>query len=417
MTSQDLHSVTFEKNTYPGVEINATIIENIIQNSFLTRPKGLILYEVCLILLIGFVPRLVIFRKSPLIELTLALGCLLVVAALAYGLFLFAKVWMNVTFPALFIIVNYVCISSYKYFTEERQKRMIKDVFQHYVSPKVVTHLLEAPEKLNLGGERKQLTAFFSDIRRFTTISEQMEPHQLVDFLNEYMTEMTQIVLKYDGTVDKYMGDAIMAVYGTPIDQDDHAVRACKTAVDMIIRLKELHVGWAARGISLINIGIGINSGEMIVGNMGSHERFDYTVMGDNVNLASRLEGANKQYGTNIIISQFTYYLCMQHGGESWTVRELDCVRVKGKQEPVTIYELVGYGVLYGQKQPLIAKFTEGLEAYKQRQWVQAIALFQEALQIDSEDRPSKMYIERCTEYLHTPPPDDWDGVFEMKTT
>jgi adenylate cyclase len=209
------------------------------------------------------------------------------------------------------------------------------------------------------------------------------------------------------------MGDAIMAFYGAPIDQADHAARACQTAVDMIVRLKELRVGWEARGLTPMDIGIGINSGEMSVGNMGSKDRFDYTIMGNHVNLASRLEGINKEYGTNIVISQFT---CALVKNEAFTVRELDTVQVKGKHEPVTIYELVGYSALYEQRKPLIAKFCDGLAAYKQRQWAQAIVLFQEALQIDPQDHPSRIYIERCTAYLQNPPPDDWDGVFVMKT-
>jgi adenylate cyclase len=340
---------------------------------------------------------------------------LFLIASFAYLAFLMGRIWINVTFPFLFVIVEYLTVTSYKYFTEERQKRGIKQAFQYYVSPTVVNHMLKQVDTLKLGGERKYLTAMFSDIRGFTSISEQMPPEKLVEFLNGYLSEMTQIIMDYGGTVDKYMGDVIMAFYGAPIEQDDHAVRACKTAVDMIMRLKELQVGWGARGFPPMDIGIGINSGEMSVGNMGSRDRFDYTIMGDNVNLASQLEGVNKPYGTNIIISQFTYNLC-QNSGDSWTVRELDTVRVKGKNEPITIYELFGYGTLYEHKRPLVRKFCEGLAVYKDRQWVQAIALFQEALQLYSDDKPSRMYIERCTEYLQNPPPDDWDGVFVMKT-
>jgi len=175
----------------------------------------------------------------------------------------------------------------------------------------------------------------------------------------------------------------------------------------MILRLQKLDVGWEARGLPPMNIGIGINSGDMSVGNMGSLERFDYTIMGDNVNLASRLEGINKEYGTNIVISRSTCDLCMKHGGDSWTIRELDTVRVKGKDEPVTIYELIGYGTLYEQRKPLVNKFCEGLNVYKNRQWDQAITLFQEALQIYPDDKPSMMYIDRCTQYLQNPPPED----------
>ncbi len=224
---------------------------------------------------------------------------------------------------------------------------------------------------------------------------------------------MSQIVLTYEGTIDKYMGDAIMAFYGAPIAHADHAVRACKTAVDMLVRLKELHIGWETHSLPSMEIGVGINSGDMSVGNMGSRDRFDYTIMGDNVNLASRLEGINKQYGTNIVISQFTYDLIAQ---EAFTVRELDTVRVKGKLEPVTIYELIGYGGMYAHKQPVLDTFNGGLAAYKTRQWAQASACFQEALQLAPNDKPSKLYIERCDDYRRNPPSDDWDGVYQMYT-
>jgi adenylate cyclase len=307
-------------------------------------------------------------------------------------------------------------ITSYKYFTEEKQKRGLKQAFQHYVSPEVVDQMLKTVDNVKLGGERKHLTALFADIRGFTKFSEQMPPEDLVAFLNEYFSEMTKIVLDYGGTVDKYIGDAIMAFYGAPVAQADHAVRACKTAVEMNLHLKELHVRWEARGVPPIQIGIGIHSGDMIVGNMGSKERFDYTIMGDNVNLASRLEGVNKEYGTYIMISQATYNFCKECQQDSWTVRELDTVRVKGKKESVTIYELCGYGDFYAQKRDLVQKFNACLQAYKDRQWMQAIALFQEVLASYPDDQPSRMYIERCTRYFHNPPPDDWDGVFEMHT-
>jgi adenylate cyclase len=181
----------------------------------------------------------------------------------------------------------------------------------------------------------------------------------------------------------------------------------------MVIRVDELHAGWNARGLPPLNVGIGINSGEMSIGNMGSEERFDYTIMGDHVNLASRLEGINKQYGTNIVISEFTYNLIRN---ESFLVRELDCVRVKGKSEPVTIYQLLGYDIYFQQMRPLVAMFGNALDAYQRRQWVEAMALFQDVLQAYPDDQPSKLYIERCKKYRFMPPPDDWDGVFEMQT-
>ncbi|GAK49478.1 adenylate cyclase [Candidatus Moduliflexus flocculans] len=410
---RDLHATSFQSSDYPGVEVHATIIENILKQDFLIRPEWATLIEAGQILLLGLILGVVRYRKSPLWGVWAMSAGLFLMIGFAYAAFRLEKIWLNITFPALFIVADYLTTTSYQYFTEERQKRRIKHAFQYYVSPKVVEHLLQTADQLKLGGERRQLTAFFSDIRGFTEISEQMPPEQLVEFLNEYLSEMSQIALKYEGTIDKYMGDAIMAFYGAPMPQSDHAIRACKTAVDMIVRLKELRVGWEARGLPHMDIGIGINSGEMSVGNMGSRERFDYTIMGDNVNLASRLEGINKQYGTNIVISQFTYDLIKPDG---FTLRELDTVCVKGKHEPVTIYELIGYGGMYAQKKPIIETFCNGLAAYKTRRWEEAMALFQDTLRLAPDDKPSCLYIERCAAYLQNPPPDDWNGVSVMTT-
>ena len=410
---QDVHSTPFQPDDYPGVEINATIIENILHDEFLVRPRMLVLGEALLILLTGLIVGIARHRKRPLFAMLVALLAVTCIIGIAQGAFIITKIWLNVTYPVLFVILDYLLIASYNYFTEERQKRGVRNAFQHYVSPAVVTHMLENIESLKLGGERRKLTALFSDIRGFTSISEMMTPDQLVEFLNEYLSEMTQIVLKYEGTVDKYMGDAIMAFYGAPLDQADHAIRAGRTAVDMMIRLKELRVGWEERGLPPMNIGIGINSGDMSVGNMGSRERFDYTIMGDNVNLASRLEGINKQYGTNIVISEFT---CDLLHNESFTVRELDTVRVKGKEEPVKIYELFGYGSIYIHPQDMLGAYLEGLQMYKHQQWQQAIQRFRQALKLYPGDAPTQMYLVRCEQFLETPPPPNWDGVFVMKT-
>jgi adenylate cyclase len=409
----DVHSTTFQRTIYPGVEVHATIIENILRQDFLERPLEIVFVDALILLLLGLILGFILHRTRPLSGALTAVICVLSITSIAYSVFLFEKIWLNMTFSFVFIVLDYLSITSYKYFIEEKKKREVKNAFQHYVAPTVVDQMLERGEQLHLGGERKQLTAFFSDIRGFTSISEKMPPEDLVHFLNEYLSAMTEIVLSYEGTVDKYMGDAIMAFYGAPLEQPDHAVRACKTAIDMITRLKELRIGWQSRDLPPMNIGIGINSGEMSVGNMGSEERFDYTIMGDNVNLASRLEGITKQYGTNIIISQFTYDLVQNH---PFIVRELDSVRVQGKHEPVTIYELIGYGEIDQQTQTVLKTFHEGLTAYKERQWSQAIVSFQEVLRVCPDDMPSKLYIERCQKYQQTPPPGDWDGVSDMKT-
>jgi adenylate cyclase len=221
--------------------------------------------------------------------------------------------------------------------TEQREKKYIRQTFSKFVSKSVVDELLKDPDKLKLGGEKKILTVLFSDIRGFTTISERLTPEALVEHLNEYLQAMTDIVFKYYGTLDKYVGDEIMAFWGAPIPQDDHAVLAARASVEMMRVLGELNRKWVSEGKPELHIGIGLNTGDMVVGNMGSSSRMDYTLMGDNVNLGARLEGTNKVYGTNIIISEATYEYVKEH----IVARELDLIRVKGKELPVKIYELV----------------------------------------------------------------------------
>ena len=270
--------------------------------------------------------------------------------------------------------------------------------------------MLKDPSKLKLGGDKKNLSVLFSDIRGFTTVSEKLTPEELVHLLNEYLTAMTDIVFKYDGLLDKYMGDAIMAVFGAPLDQPDHPERACMTAIRMMEKLKKLQKKWSDEERPVLDIGIGINSGDMVVGNMGSEMRFDYTVMGDSVNLGSRLEGINKEYGTNIVISEFTY----EKVKDTLLCRELDSVRVKGKALPVRIYELLGERKYSEKLSGFVSAFEEGLVNYRQYQWDEAIFCFKKAIEIRSGDPPSELYIKRCDGLKENPPETGWDGVYTM---
>jgi adenylate cyclase len=304
----------------------------------------------------------------------------------------------------------YLGITVYRYITEEREKKKIRGAFQYYLTASVINEMLKDPSKLKLGGDKKDLTVLFSDIRGFTTISEKLTPEDLVHLLNEYLTEMTNLVFKYDGLLDKYMGDAIMAVFGAPLDQPDHALRACRTALGMMDELKKLQEKWADEGRPVFDIGIGINSGDMVVGNMGSDMRFDYTVMGDMVNLGSRLEGINKEYGTNIVISEYTYAVVK----DALFCRELDSVRVKGKKLPVKIYELLGEKKDAEKWEKAVSLFEEGLSKYKQALWDEAIAAFRKVLEVRQDDAPAKLYIDRCEELKKNPPEGSWDGVFTM---
>ncbi len=294
----------------------------------------------------------------------------------------------------------------------EREKRKVRGAFQQYVSASVIEEIMKHPEKLKLGGEKKNVTVFFSDIRGFTSISEKLSPEELVKLLNEYLSAMTDIIMKNGGLVDKYMGDAIMAFWGAPIDDPDHAKKCCEASLEMKEKLTELQKKWTKEGKPPLNMGIGINTGDVVVGNMGSEQRFDYTVMGDNVNLGSRLEGVNKEYGTTIIISQFTYEKIKDH---DFVIRELDMIKVKGKNEPIKIYGMAGKkGAVDKEMLKSIEHFNKGLQLYRQRKFKEAVKEFNSAVKIN-DDPASKMYVERCEAFRKSPPPKDWDGVFVMK--
>jgi adenylate cyclase len=230
--------------------------------------------------------------------------------------------------------------------------------------------------------------------------------------LNEYLTVMTDVVFKYDGTLDKYMGDAIMAIYGAPLDQEDHPSRACLSALEMMEALERLNQKWIGEGKPPVDIGIGINTGMMMVGNMGSDQRFDYTVMGDEVNLGSRLEGANKNYRTNILLSQFTY----ERVKDQFVCMEVDRVRVKGKQLPVNIYQLHGHDRVPEARQNAIVRFDQGLQLYRQQKWDEAVKIFSSVSELDPGLYAADLYIRRCQELKSHPPSPDWDGVFTMTT-
>lgn len=321
---------------YPGVEIHANIIDNVLSNSFLSRPSDFV--NLLVMLIFSLVIGLLVPRLKPIIGAVFTLEVLILYGLVAIYFFNYHRLWLEVFRPFLVIISSYLFILVYRYITVDKEQKRTKQAFSHYVNASVVEEILKDPEKLKLWGEDRVLTVLFSDIRGFTTISEQMEPQDVVSLLNEYLEVMTRVVFKYDGTLDKYVGDEIMAIFGAPLNQTDHAYRACLTALEMMKELKQLNLRLQSQGKPQLNIGIGINTGKMVVGNIGSELKKDYTVIGDNVNLGARLEGTNKEFGTNIIISEFTYQLIISQ----IKVRELGNVIVKGKQKPVRIYELVG---------------------------------------------------------------------------
>ncbi|MCX8000155.1 MAG: adenylate/guanylate cyclase domain-containing protein, partial [Leptospiraceae bacterium] len=266
----------------------------------------------------------------------------LFITVLAYfgiACYLFVKDWI-IPLPSLLIslVTIFVSITGYKILTEEENVKYIRNTFSKFVSQDVVNELLKDPDKIALGGARREITVFFSDVRGFTTLSESLTPEELVQLLNEYLSVMTDIIIELKGTIDKYMGDAIMAFWGAPVPLEEHAYYACVASIKQVLKLKELQESWKQRNLPTIDIGIGLNTGPAVVGNMGSSHRMDYTCMGDTVNLGSRLEGSNKMYGTRIIMSEYTY----ERVKDKVYARELDLVQVKGKTHPVRIYELIG---------------------------------------------------------------------------
>jgi len=402
--------VTPYSNVYPGVEIHATVIDSILHQNFLQQTDVTKAIDVFSIILFGLIMGIAIPRVKAIYGILLSLLILTVFVIANAFIFTHYNLWLNMIYPVLTMLMIYLGITIYRYITEEREKKKIRGAFQYYLTASVINEMLKDPSKLKLGGDKKDLSVLFSDIRGFTTISEKLTPEELVHLLNEYLTAMTNVVFHYNGLLDKYMGDAIMAVFGAPLDQPDHALRACKTALGMMDELKKLQKKWTEENKPVLNIGIGINSGDMVVGNMGSDMRFDYTVMGDSVNLGSRLEGINKEYGSNIIISEYTYEAVK----DVLFCRELDAVRVKGKKQPVKIYELLCEMKDAEKWRQPVSLFEEGLAKYKQGLWDEAIERFHKVLEIRPVDAPAHLYIERCKELKKNPPEGTWDGVFTM---
>jgi adenylate cyclase len=314
-----------------GVEVHANALNTILMDRFVRYVP--LWTDLAILALATLLVALMSSRLSTIWAMIITLVLIIVFFFVTTIVFDEQSLMINFSSPAIAMLLTFVSIVVYRVMTEEKDKRRIKDMFGRYVSPDVVTEILDKPPEL--GGVDKDLTVFFSDIRGFTTLSESMSPQELVNHLNIYLTAMTDTILEYRGTLDKYVGDEIMCFWGAPLPQEDHAILACKSALRQMQKLDELNAGWPPE--KQINIGIGLNSGIMTVGNMGSVGRMNYTLMGDNVNLGARLEGTNKQYGTGIIMSEFTYGLVK----DRVIARELDNIRVKGKNKPVVIYELV----------------------------------------------------------------------------
>lgn len=392
--------------------VHASVASNIIKNELIqgvpTWISGLTL--ISLIFLAFFINQINLTRISMLLSSVL----LVFPFVLSFLLFTNAFVWMGWVIPTSGIFLTTLWMQAHRFFASDKEKKKIRSAFIQYLPETVVKELMAKPDLLRLGGTKQDLTVLFSDVAGFTTISEKLTPEELVDFLNHYLGAMTDIVMKYEGTLDKYIGDAIMAFWGAPVPQQDHAIRACKSALEMVEVLKKMLEQWRLEGKPDIWARYGINSGEMVVGNMGSAKRFNYTVMGDAVNLSARLEPANKEFGTTLMISEFT----LSKLSDDFMTRQLDLLVVKGKTKPVKVYELLACKGITPEFETWIEPvqiYNEAMKQYYNRNFDEAIRLFSQVIELKPDDGPSQTYIKRSEAYLVNPPEENWDGTFIMK--
>jgi adenylate cyclase len=389
------------------VEVHATAIDNFLHDDYLKVKNGNLLLLMFLLVVFVFGPY---FLKK-YSALTIFIPVVVATIFLHYlNVYLFSK-GMRFVFvgPMISLWLSFLTIIVHKAFTEGKEKAWIKNTFGQYLSPKVFKVITDDPSKLKLGGYKRDMTVFFLDIAHFTTISEKLSPEELTTMLNKYLSGFTDVILKYDGVVDKYIGDCIMAFWNAPLDQEKHRTLTCLAAIDCMTELDKLN-GEAAEGEEQPAIRIGLNSGPAVVGNMGSNTRLSYTVMGDTVNLSSRLESANKFFGSKIMASEFTY----DEAKDEVEARFLGRIRVVGKDLPVKVYELLAKkGELSEEMVKLVDEYNKGLDLFYKFDYKKAQTHFDKALNLDGSDGPSEYYNNLSQEYIENPP-ENWDGVITL---
>ena len=396
------------QNVYAGVEIHANVIAGILDNSIKQRPAYTLGVQFLQLLIAGLILALMLPHLNPLKATLLTLLTIALILVINIASWKMANLVLPIAASLFMISLIYIVNMSYGFFVEARAKRQLTKLFGQYVPPELVLEMAKNPETINLEGENREMTVLFSDIRGFTHIAEGLSPQQLSMVMNEFLTPLTQVIHNNLGTVDKYMGDAIMAFWGAPLIDDNHVQNAVNAALDMTAALKLVNKKFAAKKWPIINMGIGINTGNMAVGNMGSSFRMAYTVMGDAVNLGSRLESLTKNYGVEIIVSEDVK---LQTGAIVY--RELDIVRVKGRDKPVTIFEPLGTNKQVSramQEESMI--YQKALELYRGKNWGDSEILFLKLQAMHSDSTLYSVYLSRIKQYKRVPPSFNWDGVF-----
>ena len=388
-----------------GIEFLADTIYTLMNNAPIRPAGNLSEILVLAVLFIAFV----LVTMIPKYENALFFLIIALFVAFGFYMYVYHGIAFSMSYSLIACFLSTGFINLYLFMMERKQKGFIKGAFSQYLSPTVIDQIVENPDMLQLGGEKREMTPFFSDIQGFSTISEGLTPEELVQLLNEYLTAMCDIVSSYHGTIDKFEGDAIIAFWGAPLELPDHATIACHAAIDMQKKNEEMRKTLREQNRPMLYTRIGMSSGPVVVGNMGSADRMDYTMMGDVVNLAARLEGVNKFYQTFTMISQSTYELAK----DDIDTRQLDVIRVVGKKEPISVYEVLERkNQTSSEKSGVVEKYLKALKLYEERNFADASKEFEKVLAIDPDDGPSQTYVKRCGVFLETPPEKDWDGVY-----
>ncbi|OGK81322.1 MAG: hypothetical protein A2X52_05825 [Candidatus Rokubacteria bacterium GWC2_70_16] len=408
----DVRATPFSPVT-PGVEIHANIIDSILSGRFLRTIGGWT--EKGYILVLALAVGVITVWTRPYIGVAVVAALSASVVGLHWGLFGYGWV-LPVVNVSVAMAGTYLGVVLLQYVAEEREKKRVRSAFGHYLAPQVLEEVLKSPERLRLGGERRRMSVLFSDIEGFSSLSENMAAEDVSAILNEYLDRMMDCIKETGGTLDKFIGDAVMAEWNAPVAQPDHAARACETALLMMAEVKRLREKWHGERKPLLNVRIGVNTGEMVVGNLGSREIFDYTVIGDEVNVAARLEPLNKDFHTNIAASGSTRDEALMHRPSKFVFRRLARVALKGKTAPLDVYELVGLrDSVEAERMEAIGIYGQGLDLFLEGRFSEAKKSFERAIERYPGDGPSRNYMELCASYEENPPPPDWGGVYVQR--